>query len=115
MIITMTITTTTHHYAHHHHSWHHGGWGPGFWGGAAVGYGLGYGYGNWGGWGYDGGGDTYVDNSTNRHAREQRVGTDDDQRTIPPTMRTLTTSQQHARAERRTAASRRTIGRNWAS
>lgn len=53
-----------HHYAHHHHGWHHGDWGPGFWGGAALGYGLGYGYGNWGGWGYDGG-DAYVDNSTN--------------------------------------------------
>lgn len=52
-----------HHYAHHHSSWHHGGWGPSFWGGAALGYGLGYGYGNWGG--YDYGGGTYVDNSTN--------------------------------------------------
>lgn len=54
-----------HHYAHHHHGWHHGGWGPGFWGGAALGTGLGYTYGNWGGYGYGGDGDTYVDNSTN--------------------------------------------------
>lgn len=54
----------TAHHNHHHDSWHHGGWGPGFWGGAALGYGLGYGYGNLGGYDY-GGGDTYVDNSTN--------------------------------------------------
>jgi ferredoxin len=63
-----------HHYAHHHHSWHHGGWGPGFWGGAALGYGLSWG--DWGGYG-DGGGDTYVDNSTNVTPVSNDSGADD--------------------------------------
>ena len=47
------------HHNHHHENWHHGNWGPGYWGG----YG-GYAYAPWG-WGGDGGGDTYVDDSTN--------------------------------------------------
>jgi hypothetical protein len=51
------------HHNHHHENWHHGNWGPGFWGGAALGYGAGYAWAPWGG--YYGGGDTYVDNSTN--------------------------------------------------
>lgn len=65
-----------HHVAHHNHhreNWHHGDWGPGFWGGAA----LDYGYAGWDGYGY-GGGDTYVDNSTNVTPASNESASDDD-------------------------------------
>jgi hypothetical protein len=67
----------TAHHNHHHSSWHHGGWGPGYWGAAGIGAGLGYAYGNWGDYGYGGGGDTYVDNSTDVTPVSNETASDD--------------------------------------